>query len=180
MRRAFVVRHTGPMTLIPTEAGFLHSGTEDLATLLVIGDGAGWPGDPRLDLRIGVIREKATGRKGRRYEVWRSNEDGSESRIGHWKVEEFDRILFDLSRMRMDSPGHVSAEAEVDAANAAIEQKRSDEARDALGEMMEHAAKLHHDTNEPKNVFRQIGGFADKQPDVTTSNVYDDGHTNTV
>ena len=150
------------MPLIPTEAGFLHSGTDDLARLLVIGDGMGWPGDPRLDLRIGVIKEKATGRIGRRYEVWRTNEDGTETRIGHWKIEEFDRILFDLTRMRMDSPGHVSAEAEIDAHNAAIEAKRSDEARDALGEMMEHAAKLHHDTTQPRNVFRGIPGLRDE------------------
>ncbi len=153
--------------LIPTEAGFLHAGTEDLARLLVIGDGMGWPGDPRLDLRIGVIEHKATKKVGRRYEVWRTNEDGSETRVAHWKIEEFDRILFDLTRMRMDSPGHVSAEAEIDAHNDAISAKRSDEARDSLGEMMEHAAKLHHDTTQPRNVFRGMPGLRDEPKAAT-------------
>lgn len=163
------------MPLIPTEAGFLHSGTDDLAALLVVGDGHGWPGDPRLDLRIGVIREKATGLVGRRYEVWRTNEDGTETRIMHWRIEDFDRILFDLTKMRLDSPGHVSAEDEIDAHNDAIEQKRSDEARDALGEMMEHAAKLHHDTTQPRNVFRGMPGLRDEiaspEASISTGNV---------
>lgn len=152
------------------ETGWLHAGAELLDTQLRDGDGMGWPGDPRLDLRVGVVQATIQGKRrtGRRYEVWRRNEDGTETIVGHWRLEEFDRILFDMMRARMDTPGFVPVEERIDAHNAEIEDRIDREAKDSLGEMMEHAAKLQHDTENPRNVFRGIPGLRDepKAPDA--------------
>lgn len=152
---------TSPLTFNP-EIGWLHSGAEELDRQLRDGDGMGWPGDPRLSLSVGVLEHRLTRAVGRRYEVWRHNEDGTDTIIAHWRLEDFDRILFDLAKMRLDAPGHVDTQDEIDKHNAAIEADIDAKAKDSLGEMMEHAAKLHHDTNNPRNVFRQMPGLRDE------------------
>lgn len=164
------------MAYIPhADAGYMHSDAERVDRVLRDGDGLGWPGDPRLELRMGVM-EVAEGRisrtlgrwvnkgeiLGRRYEVWRRCEDGVERRVGSWTLEEFDRIILDLSGMRLDSPGHVDTQAKIDTTNAEIEAAAMRDYRDAQGEILEHGAKLLHDTTQPKNVFRGMPGRRDE------------------
>lgn len=129
---------------------------EDLGKRITHGDGIFWAGDPRLYLGIGVVTardEFGNERRARRLEVWRWNEDGSDTLVGHWRMDEAFRITKDLAEMRVDSPGHVSVIDRIDKHNEALEKKASDEFRDAMGALLEHAAKLHHDLNEPKNTF---------------------------
>jgi hypothetical protein len=154
--------------------GFVHADAEELARKLQEGDGILWSGDPRLELRLCKAEAPKSmwysplGRRvkkgevlARRYEVWRHNEDGTDTQIGHWRLEEFDRILMDIAPMRMDSPGHVDSLAAVDAANDAHERVTSDRALDHMMEAGEHMAKLIHDTTGPRNVFRGIPGLRD-------------------
>jgi hypothetical protein len=151
--------------LTPSEDfGWLRGDAADLERKIQKGDGLGWPGDPDMTLAQGVVEEMKYGVPtgnivARRWEVWRHCEDGIERIIGHWRMEEFDRIVFDLTRMRADSPGHVDVVDQIEKANAENEDRIWAPARDALGEMKEHAAKLWHDTHEPKNVFRGMPGL---------------------
>lgn len=133
---------------------------KDLATKLVNGDGLGFSGDPRLDLRIGIMEKKLYGRTiatGRRLEVWRRNEDGSEGMVGHWLPTEQHRVCYDLARMRPDSPGFESVETRIDRHNAKVEKASSDRFVAAASEMLEHAARLDHDRNQPRNRFYMAG-----------------------
>lgn len=137
------------------------------------GDGLGWSGDADLWLGYGVIVaphriQSPNGTwydKGevmaRRYEVWRSCEDGQDRIIAHWRMEERERILYDLARMRAEAPGHVSVEDSIDRGNAAVDAANSQQFRDAYGEMLSHASALAHDRNNPKNVFRGMPGRRD-------------------
>ncbi len=133
--------------------------TTDLVNQLHNGDGIHWPGDPDLSLHQGVISNRQGKILARRWEVWRHCEDGQDRMIGHWRMEEYDRIIFDLARMRAESPGHVNVTDRIDAHNAEIEAANSRKFRDSMGEMLEHQAKLQHDLTEGRNVFRQMPGF---------------------
>lgn len=151
----------------PSPAGMIHSDVDDLVRLIQNGDGMGWPGDPRMYIGIGVLvrKNKITGQKkeGRRYEVWRLNEDGQETMIGHWRLEEKDRIIFDLAQMRLDSPGHVDALEAIDAHNAKIERAASDKFRDHMGEAISHGADVLAERTGGKNKFRQMPGLRDAE-----------------
>lgn len=121
------------------------------------GDGYGWPGDPNMRVQVGELRA-SNGKVGRRLEVWRHNEDGSDTMIGHWLPREQHMVCYDLARMRVDSPGHEDALDRIDKHNAQIEKQRSDEYRDAMGAMLEHAIHLHHDrSGAPKTTFYGMG-----------------------
>jgi hypothetical protein len=126
---------------------------QELVRQLHQGDGLAWPGDPRLGLSIGVLHDRKANRTGRRLEVWRYNEDGSETMVAHWHLSEQHRVIYDLTRMRVDSPGHQSVLDGIDKHNDAMEQKALQQYRDSVGEATEHAARLYHDRNEPKNRF---------------------------
>lgn len=145
------------MYLPHPDAGFIHWEAERLDKMLREGDGIFWAGDPRLWLGMGVI-ERHGHVVARRYEVWRHTEEGEDVLIGHWRLEEFDRILMDLSGMRLDAPGHVDVVDAIDKENAKLEAANDAKMHDAMGEMMEHGLKLWHDRNNPKNTFRQVGG----------------------
>lgn len=149
----------------PSAAGMIHSDTDDLVRLIQQGDGMGWPGDPRMYLAIGVLTRKKRGqtKQGRRYEVWRYCEDGEDRMIAHWRLEERDRIIFDLARMRLDAPGHIDSSDAIDANNAAIERAAEEQAQAKIGEWMEHGAKLLHDLTNPRNVFRGMPGQRDAE-----------------
>lgn len=134
---------------------------QELAKKLHDGDGLLFAGDPRLYLQIGVLEGRnAYGRvvtTGRRLEVWRHNEDGSDAMIGHWHPSEQYRICMDLAEMRADRPGAVSALDRIDKHNDALEKAASDAYQAASQEMLEHALKLDHDRNNPRNTFYLAG-----------------------
>lgn len=88
-------------------------------------------------------------------------EDGQLRALARWDPEEIESIPFCLTQMRLDSPGHEDVCDRIDRHNAEVEDHWSRRAKDAMGEMFEHALKLHHDRNEPRNVFRQVGGRRD-------------------
>jgi hypothetical protein len=145
------------------DLGFLRGDAPDLDRKLREGDGVGWGGDPLLELRQGVVEEMRSGRLtgkivARRWEVWRHMENGKEEMIGHWRMEEFDRILFDLAGMRVEAPNHVDVIDKIDAANDANMERIWAPGRAKLADMMEHMAKLNHDRNNPRNVFRGMPG----------------------
>lgn len=148
-------------------AGMIHSDVDDLVRLIQQGDGMGWPGDPRMYVGVGVLvrtnRRNGQKRTGRRYEVWRHCEDGEDRMIAHWRLEEKDRIIFDLARMRLDAPGHVDALDEIDANNAKIEAAASDAFRDHMGEAVSHGADVLAELTGGKNRFRQMPGLRDAE-----------------
>lgn len=155
--------------------GFIHTHAGEVDRQLREGNGMNWPGDPRLSLSMGTLEAPRTMwsnrlnrivRKGeilaRRYEVWRHCEDGEDRIIKTYRLEEIDRIIFDLAPLRLDAPGHIDAIAEIDKHNEAKEKAVMDQLHESLMEGFEHALKLHHDTNEPKNVFRGLPGRRDE------------------
>lgn len=123
-----------------------------------------WGGDPRLFLAIGVAEEtlsgRRTGRVARRYEVHREMEDGRTELLGHWRMDEFHRILHDLVLMRAGAEGRATSVLDrIDTANAQKEKANSDEFRELYGEMLDWGARLNHDLKEGRSTFRQVGGF---------------------
>lgn len=125
----------------------------DLDKKLRTGDGLMWTGDPRLWLGIGVLENKVTRKTGRRLEVWRDNEDGTTSMIGHWLPTEQYRVLYDLANMRADRPNAVSVEDRIDKHNDALEKAATEKATEATIEMLDHAIRLEHDRNNPRQKF---------------------------
>lgn len=154
--------------LVPgADGAFLHSGAVELDRKLREGDGTGWTGDRHLFLAIGVAEETRSGRKtgriARRYEVHREYDDGRTELIGHWRMEEFDRILYDLAIMRAGAEGRTEGVLDrIDKSNAEIEAEQSRAFRDSYGEMLDHAARLTHDLQEGRSTFRQVGGLRDE------------------
>jgi len=151
------------MLLPNQDFGWIRADAADLDRKLRTGDGIQWPGDPDLDLRQGVVEEVLWGRPtgkivARRWEVWRHCEDGIDRIVGHWRLEEFDQIIFDLARMRAESAGHEDVIERIERADATVEKANTDKFRDNYGEMLEHMSKLWHDTHEGRNVFRGMPG----------------------
>lgn len=150
--------------LLPNnDMGWIRSDAADLDRKLREGDGIQWSGDPSLDLRQGVVEETRSGRPtgnivARRWEVWRHCEDGIDRLVGHWRMEEFDRICYDLARMRAEAPGHEDVIDSIERKEKAKEAEASAKFRDSYGEMLEHLSKLWHDRNLGRNVFRGMPG----------------------
>lgn len=155
--------------------GIMHGEAPELDRKLREGDNLFWKGDPRLSLAMGVLTAKRSGydnkvertvRKGdilaRRYEVWRHNEDGTDTLVGHWRLEEFDRIILDLVAMDPRTPGHVPVEERLAKADAELEKRKSEEFREVAGPMIEHVMLIAHDTTQPKHTFRQVGGLREE------------------
>lgn len=164
------------------ELGYMHGEAPELDRKLRLGDGLAWRGDIRLELRVGVALAKRSGydentkrhqRMGdivaRRYEVWRQMEDGTDQRIGHWRLEEFDRILLDLAGMDPRSPGHIPVADRLEKADAAVEKAKSAEFREAAGPMLEHQMRLAHDRNNPGVTFHQAGWDGPRESTATTT-----------
>lgn len=154
-----------PSILVKTAAGILHHDVEALCKQIQEGDGMGWPGDPRMYIRIGVVT--LGGRTGRRYEVWRLNEDGSDTFCASWRIEERDRIIFDLARMRPEAPGFVSAHEQITENNDRLQKESADQYHEAAGEMMSHLASIASERGDGKNTFRQVGGLRDEPKPAT-------------
>lgn len=110
--------------------------------------------DNRLYLKYRVVKHPTKDILGRRYEVWRHTEEGEMVMIGHWRLEEFGSIENDIRLMRAAVVGGApTAEQQMDAGNEAVEKQNSTDFRDSMGDMLEHATKLWHDTNNPRNWF---------------------------
>lgn len=133
---------------------------QDLERKIREGDGLVWTGDPRLWLGIGVLENKFTHKVGRRLEVWRDNEDGSTTLVAHWLLSEAHRVLFDLANMRIDRPGYVSVEDKIDAHNATLEKAASEAVVEEMYEVLDHAIRIDHDKNQPRNRFYMHGNRA--------------------
>lgn len=159
-----------------SETGWMHADAAETDRILREGDGMAWPGDPSMYLSMGILTANRTGyssqcnrfvRAGdivaRRYEVRRHNEDGEDVLIGSWRLEDFDRIIFDLAPLRLDSPGHIDALDAIDMHNAKVEKQKEDEYVDVMMQVLDHQMHLWHDLNNPRNVFRGIDGFRDKE-----------------
>lgn len=137
----------------------------ELAGKVTGGDGYGWPGDDRMWLQVGELH-RSDGKVGRRLEVWRHNEDGSETMVGHWLPSESHMVCWELARMRVDSPGHEDVIDRIDAHNQKIEDEQSRQYRDAMGSLLEHAISLHVErSGEAKTKFYGMGR-ADKPLNV--------------
>lgn len=143
------------MPLYNPDASYVAPEWQELAGKITNGDGLGWPGDPRLSLGLGIMEVRENGRKrtGRRLEVWRHNEDGTDTMIAHWHPSEAFKVCFDLAQMRVDSPGHISVEDRIDKHNDALVKKHEDAARESMMETLDHAIRIHHDQNNPRNKF---------------------------
>lgn len=142
------------------EAGYMSSEWTDLDRKIREGDGIMWPGDPRMWLGVGIVEARGhQGRitrkapVGRRLEVWRDCEDGESRLVGAWHPTELFRILVDLCAMRVEAPGHVSAETRIDDHNDKIEKDAADAQADKTCEALEHALRLRHDKLEPQTRF---------------------------
>jgi hypothetical protein len=137
----------------------------DLAAKITKGDGLGWTGDERMYLQVGELH-RSDGKIGRRLEVWRFNEDGSENMVAHWLPSEQHMVTYELARMRVDAPGHENVIDRIDAHNDALEAEHSRRYRDNMGALLEHAIHLNHDrSSEPKTTFYGMG-HADKPLNV--------------
>lgn len=143
--------------MLHTPNGVIAPEYEDLERKIQRGDGILWTGDPRLWLGIGILRNRVTGKEGRRLEVWRDNEDGSTTLVAHWRPEEQYRILYDLANMRTDRPGHIAVTDRIDAHNDAIEKRNSEIAQEAMLQTLDHALRLDHDRKNPRNRFFMHG-----------------------
>ena len=151
------------MTLyVPGNGGFVHYGAEGLDRQLREGDGIHWTGDPNLSLAIGTVEEERggfkTGRRAHRYEVWRHCEDGTDQRLGTWRMEEFGMILHEVAVMRAGAEGKAPGVIQrLDDANKATETVQTDQFRGNYGQVIEHGAWVHNQENEPKVKFGQVG-----------------------
>lgn len=137
----------------------------------------GWRGDDKLELRIALLMAASSGYSeemkrrvhrgevcGKRIEVWRHCEDGEDRRIGSWHLHEWADIIADMVKMDPSSPAHVSTEARIDAANRRKEVEQAARMTDKMGELMEYAARLHHDRTKGPSTFRGVQGLnPDKQ-----------------
>ncbi len=133
---------------------FVHAGAYDLEAKLV-------EMDPRLYLKYRVVQHPKKG-TGRRYEVHRHCEDGETRLIGHWRIEEFDQIWTDMQVMKAGAEGRIDGvEARIDAHNDAVDSVKSSEFRDAVGPMLDHAARLTAERQSGKHIHYQVGGLRD-------------------
>jgi hypothetical protein len=123
----------------------------DLDRRLREGDGIAWSGDPRLYLSIGTMINRATGAIGRRLEVYRDNEDGSTSLVGHWLPKEQFRVLFDLAQMRVDRPGGADVQDRIDTHNEAQAAAASAKHVEATTELLDYAVRLHVEREHGKH-----------------------------
>lgn len=136
----------------------------------------GWKGDPRLSLCVGVITMHKAGpdrrgtyrRKGevvaRNLQVFRHNEDGTDTNILSRKLDAWHDIIPSLVQLDPRNPGHVDTMTKVEKANAIVDKANSTAVAEAHGEAAEHLWKLVADREHGKTTFRQMpGSNPDKQ-----------------
>jgi hypothetical protein len=129
----------------------------------------GWRGDPRLELRLGILTAAKHGRRnGRyfrkgdvvayRYEVWRHNEDGTDAEILHRAAKDWHEIIPALVQLDPRTPGFKDTMTTLTAHNDKVDAERGQAIRDAHGEMTEHLWKLYADRNFGRTTFRGMPG----------------------
>lgn len=134
----------------------------------------GWKGDPRLELRIGVLTAAKDGtKKGRyyrkgevmahRFEVYRHTEEGKDTIILSRSAKDWHEIIPELVKMDPRTPGHESMIDLVDRANRAIEKTQDDMMHDVYGEAFDYTARLAADREWGPSTFRQVGGLRDEK-----------------
>ena len=159
-----------------TSTGLALSGlsleAEQLARDLTFGKPElGWKGDPRLELRIGILTASKSGidpRSGRwkragdklgmQYQVWRVNEDGTEKQIIARAIEAFYTIIPELVQMDPRTPGFRSTFERAEESNAAVDKANTQAVQEAQGEATEHLWRLVADRQNGPSTFRQIPG----------------------
>lgn len=137
----------------------------------------GWRGDPRLELRIGVLlanrsgfdpRTKKNHQKGDRvawrWEVWRHNEDGTEARILQRKAGEIAEIIPTLIGVDPRTPGFEPVMDQIEREDDQNHKEKQYAIAQAVGEQREHLWKLVADRQNGKTTFRGMpGSNPDKQ-----------------
>lgn len=133
----------------------------------------GWRGDPRLELRLGVLTAAKHGyntRSGRRkfyrkgdvvayrYEVHRHNEDGTDTEVLHRAAADWHEIIPELVKLDPRTPGHVDTIDQVMRDNAAAERDNTRKFQDSYGEMTDHLWRLISDRQNGRNTTRQVPG----------------------
>jgi len=125
---------------------------EVLADKLTMGDGIiGWKGDPRLSLFCGIIAAPKTGysnragryvREGevlaRRWEVWRHNEDGTDTRLISRPLHLLHEIIPELCEMDPRNPGHTGVMDRIEKHNEKVDAEKEYAIGQVVGEMTEH------------------------------------------
>lgn len=135
-----------------TPEGARYPEYEDLDRRLRQPDGMGWPGDPDLWLGIGVLSQG--GRQvGHRIEVWRHCEDGLDRMIGSWHPKEQHQVIYDLTRMRPDSPGFEPATDRLDREDAERARKSDEEWAENMDALLAHAKAIHRERHNPRDKF---------------------------
>lgn len=135
----------------------------------------GWRGDSRLSLRVGVLTAQRNGNHAgrfrtagtvlaRRYEVWRHNEDGTDTLILHRQLNAWHELIPALVQIDPRTPGHKDAFTQVAKANEREHKAAADAVKEAHGEATEHLWKLVADRNNGRTTFRGMpGSNPDKQ-----------------
>lgn len=154
------------------ELGFVPWEAQEMDRWLKEGNATlGWRGDPRLELRIGVITTNRAGvdphtkryqRKGDkvawRWEVWRNCEDGTEQRILQRKAEEIVDIIPSLITQDPRTPGFEPVMDTVTREHDAAHKERATAIGEAIGEKQEHLWKLVGDSQNGRTTFRGLPG----------------------
>ena len=97
-----------------------------------------------------------------RLEVWRTTENHGYQRIGTWHPDEAPFIIKHLVQMDPSRPRHESVLDRIDKHNAMIEEAAAQAYVDVAMEAHEHLARIGHDLNEPRNIFRGMPGTRDR------------------
>lgn len=149
---------------------------QEVARRLQEGDPTlGFPADPTLECRVGLVVAADTGvRNGKTYrkgdvvgfriEVWRHNEDGTFMYIMGRDIDRAHEIIPELAKRRVGGSGFVDGVTEAQSWNDSVEKDRARAVQEAQQEHLEHLWKLVADRQNGKTTFRQMPGLnPDKQ-----------------
>lgn len=129
----------------------------------------GWRGDARLSVQLGVLKAAQGGTKdGRWYdkgevialrvEVWRHNEDGTDTTILQRPLERWSEIIPALVEIDPASPMFRDTMDRVEKHNDALHKQKGQAVREAHGEMVEHLWSIVDERRNGRHRFRQMPG----------------------
>lgn len=131
----------------------------------------GWRGDPRLELRMGIVTAGKTGyypqakrwvregdAVGYNWQVWRHNEDGTDKNILTRKGTELHTIIPALIEIDPRTPGFEPVMDRVEREDAILQKHRQADIADAVGQKMDHLWNLVADTQNGRTTFRGMPG----------------------